>query len=120
MKLRPLGDINHDLEYICVRWIDKYSSNWSTIIQTFHSRFKTFKSNQEIYCVDDTFPVLKLKKVSPIKLSKYDEGLLDKLLKEYFIAHDMQWGEVLAQVYQYLQTHFPEKKDRNFIFYYGP
>jgi len=50
---------------------------------------------------------------------------LEKLVTEMVDGHDMQWGDILAIVWNYLRVHRPEARE-NYVeggypeYYYGP
>lgn len=62
------------------------------------------------------------KKLRPLGRVTLD---LESVVDEMALDHELEWGEIMALVFAYMQTHLPESKEQfldgdEVEFYYGP
>ena len=113
--MRKIGDLNFDSEEIVNHLCDVEKMQSHQILNYVYSQVQQYPENREEY-EDGTFPNFKLigsrKKIKSIKIAKK----FDKLIKEYLLDHDLQWGEILYIVFGYLMIHRPCEKLKTFSY----
>lgn len=124
---KPIGKLNFVLEEIVSSLIEEEGLSWSDIFKTVANELRKFPESQEEYC-DGGNPKLFLingkkrrvytPRIKESKTNPITQKNLQKLIQQYCINHDMQWGEVLYLVYGYLVIHRPDAKDCEL--FYGP
>lgn len=123
----PIGKLGFNLEIIIEHLIEQENLYWSNIFKIFANELRKYPENREEYC-EGGFPKLAIvqgkkrrvysPKIKDSKINQITKNNLEKLISQYCLSHQMQWGEVLYLVYGYLVIHRPDAKDCEL--FYGP